>query len=138
MIIYVDIDNTITKTNGCDYQNCEPIVQYIEKINKLYDDGHHIVYWTARGVGSGTDYYDLTKEQLNLWNCKYHELRCDKPVYDLFIDDKTLNSIGNVNFLLTTTIQNFLADYNKADHGSERIFLDRAIFLLRSVLGVPG
>lgn len=93
MKIYVDIDNTITKTNGCDYQNCEPIAQYIEKINKLYDNGNYIVYWTARGVGSGKNYMDLTKQQLDSWGCKYNELRCDKPVYDVFVDDKTINSI---------------------------------------------
>lgn len=94
MIIYVDIDNTITKTNGCDYQNCKPILEYINKINKLYETGHFIVYWTARGVGSGKNYIDITKHQLNSWGCKYNELRCDKPVYDIFVDDKTINSIG--------------------------------------------
>lgn len=93
MIIYVDIDNTITKTIGCDYENCEPILEYIEKINKLYENGHFIVYWTARGVGSGKNYYFITLKQLMSWGCKFHSLRCDKPVYDIFIDDKTLNSI---------------------------------------------
>jgi len=93
MIIYVDIDNTITKTNGCDYEKAEPIFKYIEKINQLYKNGHYIVYWTARGVGSGKNYHYITSKQLINWGCKYHELKCDKPVYDIFIDDKTLNSI---------------------------------------------
>jgi hypothetical protein len=139
MTIYVDIDNTITKTNGCDYENCTPIFEYIAKINKLYDSGHYIVYYTSRGVGSGIDYYNLTIQQLNLWNCKYHELKCDKPVYDLFIDDKSVNSIENlIDTRMESNIQNFLSDYNKAEHGSDRILLDRAVFLLRSIIGVPG
>ena len=33
----------------------------------------------------------LTKEQLNKWGAKHHELRLDKPFYDVFIDDKNIN-----------------------------------------------
>ena len=32
----------------------------------------------------------LTEKQLNDWGAKYHELRVDKPFYDLFIEDKSL------------------------------------------------
>jgi len=32
----------------------------------------------------------LTQQQLSDWGCKYHELRVDKPFYDLFIEDKSL------------------------------------------------
>ena len=61
-----------------------------EKINKLYDEGKHITYWTARGSLSGSDYFDLTKKQLDEWECKYHELSVgEKPLYDLLICDKT-------------------------------------------------
>ena len=62
----------------------------IEKINKLYDEGNTIVYWTARGSRKQINWYDLTYSQLNEWGAKFHELRVDKPYYDLFIDDKTL------------------------------------------------
>ena len=92
MIIYVDIDNTITKTEGCDYENCQPLFYRIEKINKLYDDNHIIVYWTARGSGSGKQLFRLTYDQLVSWNAKFHELKMGKPVFDLFIDDKVINS----------------------------------------------
>jgi hypothetical protein len=95
MIIYVDIDNTICETNGCDYTNSSPWKNNIDIINKLYEEGNMIVYWTARGVGSGKDLYDFTKYQLDSWGCKYHELRCDKPVYDTLIDDKTISSVKN-------------------------------------------
>jgi len=92
MIYYVDIDNTIFDTQGTDYKSSKPIVSRIKKINKLYDEGHTIVYWTARGTLSGIDYYDLTKSQLDKFGVKYHELKLKKPYYDLFIDDRNVNS----------------------------------------------
>jgi hypothetical protein len=90
MIIYVDIDNTICSQHEGEYEIAKPWRENIEKINKLYDEGHHIKYWTARGSGSGIDWYDVTKKQLDNWGCKYHELSTgDKPHYDLLICDKT-------------------------------------------------
>ena len=49
MKIYIDIDNTIlTQSKNCNYKKAKPIIKNIEKANKLYDEGHHIVYYTAR------------------------------------------------------------------------------------------
>lgn len=92
MVIYCDIDNTICTTNGMDYKNANPQISHIKKMNKLYDEDNIIVYWTARGVGSNSDIYDLTKKQLIKWGVKFHVLKTDKPLYDLFIDDKALSS----------------------------------------------
>lgn len=91
-VIYVDIDETICQTPSKPriYQNSAPILENIEKINKLYDQGHTIVYWTARGSRTKEDWYNLTKKQLIDWGAKHHELRCDKPYYDIFVDDKNL------------------------------------------------
>jgi hypothetical protein len=88
MKIFVDIDNTICVTIGSDYVNSKPIPENIAKINKLFDEGNNITYWTARGGTSGLDWSYLTKEQLDKWNCKYHNLIMGKLSYDLFIDDK--------------------------------------------------
>jgi hypothetical protein len=89
--IYVDIDETICTTpNSRHYSDSKPIMENIEKINKLYDEGNTIVYWTARGSRKQIDWYDLTEKQLLSWGAKFNELRVDKPYYDLFIDDKTL------------------------------------------------
>lgn len=89
-IIYVDIDETICMTSkDRRYENATPIYKNIEKINKLYDEGNTIVYWTARGSRKQINWYDLTYNQLIEWGAKFHELRVDKPYYDLFIDDKT-------------------------------------------------
>lgn len=55
------------------YQNPEttttpkPIKENIDKINRLYDDGNTIVYWTACGSRTQINWYDLTKKQLNEW-----------------------------------------------------------------------
>lgn len=90
-IIFVDIDETICfyEEGKREYALAHPSVTNINYINELYDKGHRIVYWTARGSNSGIDWYDFTKIQLDSWGCKYHKLRCDKPYYDLFIDDRT-------------------------------------------------
>ena len=90
MVIYVDIDETICFTENSDYFNSEPRHSQIEKINKLYKDGHEIVYWTARGGHSGKDWSVLTERQLNKWGCEYTRIETHKkPSWDLLIDDKT-------------------------------------------------
>jgi len=90
MIIYVDIDNTICYTEGMDYFNAKPRQDQIDKINKLYNEGNEIVYWTARGVGRKKDFSVMTQRQLDHWGCDYTRIETQKkPVYDLFIDDKS-------------------------------------------------
>ena len=49
LTIYVDIDETICITPN-HYSESKPIFKMIEKINKLYDDGNLIVYWTSEVV----------------------------------------------------------------------------------------
>jgi hypothetical protein len=88
----VDIDGTICDSSFGSYYNSKPLHDRIAKINQLYDDGHHITYWTARGGNSGIDWSELTEQQLSDWSCKYHKLLMKKPVYDLWIDDKAINS----------------------------------------------
>ena len=91
MKVYVDIDETICYYKGeRNYQEALPIPQNIAKINKLYEDGNEITYYTARGTVTGIDWLEITKSQLNKWGCKYHKLNVgNKPDYDLLICDKT-------------------------------------------------
>ena len=91
MKIYVDIDETICFYEGKrHYPDAVPNVENIKKINKLYEEGHHIKYWTARGSVTALDWYVITKEQLDKWGCKYNELSVgEKPDYDLLICDRT-------------------------------------------------
>lgn len=91
-----DIDGTIcTQTEG-DYTQAQPKKQRIEKVNKLFDEGHTIIMMTARGMGRSNNntkesyemFFDLTKEQLDSWGVKYHALFLGKPAGDFYIDDK--------------------------------------------------
>jgi len=96
----VDIDGTICANTDGEYVSATPIHSRIDKINKLYDEGHHITYFTARGMGRYSDnadlararFYDLTELQLRLWGCKYHKLILGKPSGDYYIDDKGINA----------------------------------------------
>tara|TARA_E500000331_G_C16980765_1_gene593442 strand:+ start:227 stop:592 length:366 start_codon:yes stop_codon:yes gene_type:complete len=93
-IALVDIDETICfYSDERRYDLSEPSFENIEKINRLYDAGWKITYWTARGAVSGKDYTEYTKNQLDSWGCKYHNLVTGtsinpKPAFDLIIDDK--------------------------------------------------
>ena len=92
-IIYVDIDETIcSKSESLNYSDAKPFPDRIKKINALYDKGNTIIYWTARGTVTGIDWREATEKQFEKWGVKYHDLKFGKPVYDLFIDDKNINS----------------------------------------------
>ena len=95
-LIYVYIDETICNREASsdfgvvhDYTKAQPIKENIAKINKLYDEGNTIVYWTARGSRKQINWRELTAKQLDALGAKYHELEVDKPFYDLFIEDKS-------------------------------------------------
>lgn len=92
MIYYVDIDGTICSNTNGEYNKAIPIYENIKKINALFELGHEIIYWTARGTITGLDWSDLTKKQFLDWGVKYTELKFNKPAYDIFICDKAINS----------------------------------------------
>lgn len=86
-----DIDGCIaTIRKDLDYERAEPIRSTIRHINTLYDAGHHIVLFTARGSVSGIDWHAATEEQMKKWGVKHHELLLGKPAADYYIDDKML------------------------------------------------
>ena len=86
-----DIDNTLVRTDGNDYQNCTPIQHRIDRVNRLFDEGHTIYLFTARGMASGNDYHDLTTKQMQDFGIKHHRLIMGKPDADLFVDDKAIS-----------------------------------------------
>ena len=98
MIFCFDIDNTICKTEGRNYQKAKPKKRIITLINKLYEHGHTIKIFTGRFMGKNKDNikgaykdgYKLTKKQLRNWKLKYHRLILGKPSLDILIDDKAL------------------------------------------------
>ena len=64
----------------------QPKHEVIEFINKLYAFGTHIIIYTSRGWAE----YRMTKKWLNNFNVKYHQLICGKPIYDVWLDDKSI------------------------------------------------
>ena len=92
MIYCFDIDGTITETQGNDYEGALPNQLMIDKINSLFEEGHRIIFFTARGGTSGIDWSEFTEKQLKEWGIKYHDLIMNqKPHFDLLIDDKCVN-----------------------------------------------
>jgi hypothetical protein len=94
MVYYVDIDETICEyeVGSREYPLAKPIKKNIEKINSLFEAGHTVIYWTARGSQTGIDWTELTGQQLNKWGAKFTEFKLGKPHYDIFICDKAINT----------------------------------------------
>ena len=105
-LIAVDLDDTlcfrpkeIEHSGKNKYSNCEPIPDNIELINKLYDNGHEIFIYTARGMFTYNmdvakvyaNLYQHTVDQLNKWGVKYNRLVMGKQPFDYLLDDKALS-----------------------------------------------
>lgn len=103
MAIYViDLDGTLCDTQRCEdrwlYLEATPYPDRIAKINRLYDEGHKIIIETARGCGSGRDWYEDTFRQLTEFGVRFHELRTGtKFGADYFIDDRAINAADFFN-----------------------------------------
>ena len=95
MIYAFDLDGTlVTSVKNSEYEKAQPLHGRIAKVNQMYDEGHTIVFYTARGLSSGRGeqhYRPITEQQLKEWGCKYHELTFKSHDADVFIDDKAVN-----------------------------------------------
>ncbi len=95
----IDIDGTICSPSPGNYRAAVPYSERIQKLNNLHEAGNIIIFFTARGMTrfSGnvskcySEYYDLTKNQLDEWGCKYDQLIMGKPDGDVFVDDRASN-----------------------------------------------
>ena len=91
-----DLDGTLCTLSNGNYEEDKPRWTRIAKVNELYEAGHHITVYTARGMGRNNnlallarnEFEDITKTQLATWEVKYHELFLGKPSGDIYIDDK--------------------------------------------------
>lgn len=94
------------------YSYCQPYEKTIDIVNSLYDDGHKIIIYTARGMSQYngniieiySKLYNQTNDQMKAWGLKYHQLVMGKLHYDVLVDDKALNSIE----IDKETISNFI------------------------------
>ena len=87
-----DIDGTLcTNTEGA-YEDAKPFPDRISQVNRLYDAGHTILLYTARGSTTDIDWRDTTEGQMKDWGVRYHQLFLGKPTAHVYIDDKAFNS----------------------------------------------
>lgn len=99
-IIIFDIDNTLCSTKNKNYEKSKPLKSRIKTLNNLYNNGHIIKIFTARYMGKydgniniiKKKYYKKTRKQLKKWGIKFHELIMGKPIFDIFVDDKSYNT----------------------------------------------
>ncbi len=99
MRIVFDLDDTISTHINRDYENATPILETVEKMRQLKEDGCEIVIHTARGQVSCNGDLALiearNRAQIIRW-LKKHDVPCDelifgKPIGDLYVDDKAVN-----------------------------------------------
>ena len=92
LVYCFDIDGTLCTNNEGRYLEAEPVEGRVDHVNSLYDTGHVIKLFTARGATTGMDWRSQTERQLAEWGLRYHELIFGKPHADFFIDDKAVHS----------------------------------------------
>ena len=84
-----DIDGVVAGfRKGLDYGSAPPNRKMIDIINQLYAWGNEIILFTARGYVTGIDWSETTKQQLQEWGVRYHQLLFGKPNADYYVDDK--------------------------------------------------
>lgn len=93
--IVCDIDDTISFTTSRNWKEATPNVPLIKKLNKLFDEGWEICYYTARGnlscktrAEAELKYKDGILEWFDKNNVKFTELNFNKPLASYYIDDK--------------------------------------------------
>lgn len=90
MTFVLDIDGTIIDCDqGKDkYIHSYPLIDEINKLNKLYEDGNTIILHTGRNWAN----YQATKDQLEIFGVCYNELVMSKP-QGIYIDPNSYKSI---------------------------------------------
>ena len=92
LIFCFDIDGVIANLiTGNQYDLTTPINENIQLVNMLYEQGHQIILFTARGSATGIDWCDVTRAQMSEWGVRYHQLLFGKPAADYYIDDKFIS-----------------------------------------------
>lgn len=94
-----DLDGTLcTQEKSGEYEKAAPITHMIDIVNHLYDQGHDITIFTARGMNTFDGdlnaiinaYWNMTVDWLMKNGVKHHRLRFGKPPADYYVDDKAV------------------------------------------------
>lgn len=83
-IISIDLDGVLCYSVPPEkYDHARPIVENIKKVNKLYENGHRIIIYTARGWFL----YDMTSNWLIKNGVKFSQLVMGKLYAHAYVDD---------------------------------------------------
>jgi len=89
MKLGIDIDGVLcSEETSYERYDATPFIENIAVINQLYDDGHTIILFSARGWNE----YDMTMLWLKNYGVKFHQLLCGKPIFDIFLDDRAVST----------------------------------------------
>lgn len=97
LTIAIDVDGTVADSSDVDFVKAEddpyeflkarPIKGALEAVKKLFDEGHTIVFHTARAGNSK----EATKQWLETHGFPFHHIECDKLVAHVYIDDRAIS-----------------------------------------------
>ena len=100
--IGIDIDGVLCPEVAYhDKPTVETYAFVVEQINILYNSGHRIIFYTARGWHE----YDYTYEWLVENGFLFHQLICGKPIFDIVCDDRSYKNIKELYKELTKNDQ---------------------------------
>lgn len=87
MRLIIDMDGTIcTEEKTFSRSLAKPKEGAVESINRLYDQGHTIIIYSARTWME----YEMTSVWLKNHGVKFHQLIMGKPIGDYWIDDRAI------------------------------------------------
>lgn len=87
MQIIIDLDGTIcTEEKTFSRSMAKPIQGAMQSVNKLFEEGHTIIIYSARSWNE----FEMTTDWLKRNHFKYHQLMMGKPVGDVWIDDRAI------------------------------------------------
>lgn len=92
MIYCFDLDGTLCSLTDGQYEEAQPFLSRVQHVNRLFEQGHTIRIFTARGATTGKSWLALTESQLKEWGVRHHELFMGKPGADIYVDDKAVHS----------------------------------------------
>ena len=88
-VVCVDVDGLFCTGESWTVEDClkaKPIIENIEKINKIYEFGFIVIYTARRD-----DLLDVTLQWLRLNGVKFHAISNNKIPSDFYIDDKMIS-----------------------------------------------
>lgn len=87
-VICIDLDGTLCEGEFWGGEEPAPLHVMIEKVTQWYQQGAHIIIYTARQP----KYFTLTQAWLVKWGVPFHGIAMQmKPGADVYIDDKSLH-----------------------------------------------